>query len=53
MKTIMDLLRIKTTLIDKARSVVHRWWQRFILFVKDRPLWALFAFVGIISLLFW
>tara|TARA_B100000131_G_scaffold2004_1_gene2089 strand:- start:658 stop:834 length:177 start_codon:yes stop_codon:yes gene_type:complete len=52
-KTIMELLRARLSTIERLRDAVRTSWKGLILFIEKHPLWALFAFVGIISLLFW
>ena len=52
-KTLMEFLRARLSTIERLRDSVRKAWKGFTLFIEDHPLWALFAFVGIISLLFW
>ena len=49
----MEFLRARLSTIERLRDGVRKAWKGFTLFIEDHPLWALFAFVGIISLLFW
>ena len=52
-KTLMEILRARLSTIERLRDSVRKAWKGFTLFIEDHPLWAVIAFVGIISLLFW